>query len=123
MKKILFILIIASFISCKKANRVHPDLVGTWTHYSGNGNFYKIWIGRSGYGNVVNKTDKGYEIDTQRRVWRVKDDKLIFSSFKRFVYTIDEYPTIANITLIENYDTIQQGRTYIRLDGNLFRKQ
>lgn len=124
-----FFLFAAIFTAClfacqkDKVNHKHARMIGDWYHCTGVGLYYSIWINENGRGSIyeVNATDDG--LDTQSRAWLIKDDKLIFSRFKREQFSIDAYPDIATSTIIDNFDTIPAGKTFMILDGHYFRKK
>jgi len=97
-------------------------MIGDWYHHTGIGLYYSISIFKNGRGYIYEKNANNDGLDTQGRVWLIKDDKLIFSRFKREQFSIDSYPSVATTIMIDNFDTIQVGRTYMILDGHYFIK-
>ena len=114
---------IVTFLSCKKVTKSHPEMRGEWFHHEGQEYYYKISIEHSGYGSIIHKTEEGYKIDSQRRIWRLKNDFLIFSSFRAYEFHIDQYPMVAETKIISVFDTIKPFEKYMILDGKYFKKR
>jgi hypothetical protein len=119
-----FLFLVTIFISCQKdkVNKAHPEMIGDWRHVTADG-YFAINIQSNGRGYIYEKTANNDGQDTQRRTWLIKKNKLIFSRFKREQFTIDLYPTLANTLLINDYDSVRAGQTYMILDGRYFIKQ
>ncbi len=127
LDRILFFLPIVFLVclcACQKdkVNRTHSEMIGDWYHQTGIEFYYSISILENGRGYIYEKTLNNDGLDTQGRAWIIKGDKLIFSRFKREEFSINSYPTVATNIIIDDYDTIQIGETYMILDEKYFKK-
>lgn len=127
-KRILFILsinLLVILMACQKnkVNRKHSEMIGDWYHYTGINLYFSISIFENGRGYIYEKTTNYDGLDTQGRAWLIKDNKLIFSRFKREQFFINSYPMVATDKIISEFDTIQIGQTFMILDGQYFVKK
>ena len=130
MKNLIYFLIIFLFaFSCKKMENVKkeaPEMIGYWSHLSENNGFHYIYIQNNGRGYLYGQNNHGNNQDTQRRGWYIDNDVLYFSRFQNNVsedmFTIDAYPSVATTIIPDAYNTINQGDTYMILNGRNYKK-
>ena len=95
-------------------------------HLTENDGFHYLYIQSFGKGWMWGVNNHGNNQDTQRRKWYVKDDVLFFSRWQNSsaseMFTIDQYPTIADSTIYLSYDSIPVGTTYLILNNRPYRK-
>lgn len=125
MTVVFVIFIVSVLFSCQKykVNKAHPELIGDWIHYTGNGYYYAIYINANGRGSVYEYNVENDGLDTQSHVWLVKDNQLKFARRTWLVFDIDQYPVMADSAVVNNFDSIPAGRTFMILDGRYFLKQ
>jgi hypothetical protein len=127
VNKLFGIFFILIFVSCGKEKLVDvaPSLIGTWTHYSGMDAWETLYIEESGDGTIKWYTNGKLFKDAKTKTWYVKDNTLYFgkATFSLTPYDIDEYPQMASSTEIINFDTLQMGFRYMKLDGLTFVEQ
>lgn len=115
--------ILLIFVSCKKkpANEIDEHIDGSWRHYYGENWYFDLTIQKNSRGELE-RYENGMTSGTFKFKWLIKNNKLYHGWLcgKRDAMEINKYPTIADTIIINNFDTILDGRRYIILDGNYY---
>lgn len=121
MKYFFYILLITLSISCKKkVNKEHKEFIGYWECKKGTEGF-GIFIGASSNGYKYDIKNNKIENIPDSKNWFIKNNKLIWRAIFGESYTIDTYPTRAEIDLYSySGDTVKAGQRYMKLNGNLY---
>ena len=122
---IIFLITIITISSgCKKKSAVKIDNLfkNEWKHFIDANHSEILIIPNSAKGTIEQHENGQLISDTQPRKWLIKNNRLYFGwiSFKGAQYSIESYPTVALNTLINDFDTINVGDSYIILDGNYY---
>jgi len=109
-------------VSCKKKPAIEIDekFQGSWRHNTGENSNVYLYIQNNSRGEVERYED-GMTSRSLKLKWLIKKNKLYHGWLEsKGHYVIDKYPTIADATIIHNFDTIPIGRMYMILDGNYY---
>jgi hypothetical protein len=111
--------------ACQKesALELNSDFIGNWKHNQKANKTVYLQIEKDSKGYIEYYENGKFKSDTQNRKWLIKKDKLYFGwlTSKDEKFSIDKYPSVASSMIINNYDTILIGETYIILDGNYYK--
>lgn len=119
-----FLILIAVFYACNKRNVIntHPEMVGSWRHITNNNEYQYIRIESDGRGHKAFYENGQFKSETEHRIWRIKNEILIFGRIKSKIdrYDINVYPTTATNDFIDGYDTISIGQKYMILNNKIY---
>jgi hypothetical protein len=123
---ILFFLSI-SVTACKKETLLEsaPSLVGTWKHYSGDGDYHIIEIYDNGDGKMQWYVDNELEKYTKVRTWYMEGNTIYFGkiALNGELYEVIDFPAVSSSETIENFDTLKAGTRFMRLDDGYYIEQ
>jgi hypothetical protein len=108
-------------VSCSKEDLTSaaPSLIGNWVHYRSAEEAEIIEINADGTGKVSWYDGVSLQRETKVKTWKIDGNRMSLGNvtFNLSPYDIDEYPTISSTTVIEGFDTLEQGLRYMKLDG------
>ena len=124
MKYLFYFFIFLLLHSCNK-NEVlltHPEFEGNWHHYTDVKDYHYLTIKSNSRGYKMFYKNNDFESDTQERIWRIKNETLIFSRMKSKIdsYSINTYPTISTTNFVDGFDTIVIGQKYMKLNNKIY---
>lgn len=110
-------------VSCKKQPAIEIDekFHGSWRHYTGENSYVVLYIQSNSRGEIERYED-GMTSGTINGKWLIKKNKLYLGwlTSNNYKFEINKYPTIADTTIIHNFDSVPIGSMYILLDGNYY---
>jgi len=120
---ISFFAVLIFLVSCKKQPAIEIDAKfhGSWRHKTGENSYVYLYIQSNSRGEIERYED-GMTSGTINAKWLIKKNKLYLGwlASKNYKFEINKYPTIADTTLIHNFDSVPIGSMYIILDGDYY---
>lgn len=129
MRSILLFSLLFLVFSCKKkVHKVHPELVGGWHHIEyPNKNHYVLRIGERSHGtaSLYDSLNKELTFNGENpRKWyfNAKKNRLSCGLWGSPKFIVNQFPSIADTEIIDNYDTIPVGATYCIINNSYYIK-
>jgi hypothetical protein len=114
-----FLMVLNTSCSKEDLTSAAPSLIGNWVHYRSAEEAEVIEINADGTGKVSWYDGVSLQRETKVKTWKIDGNRMSLGNvtFNLSPYDIDEYPTVSSSTVIEGFDTLEQGLRYMKLDG------